>query len=427
MFKPFEALTSGDTLEMRMYGPIGGSMFDGGISAERVSEALDQAQGCSHILLRLSSPGGAAFDGMAIRAMLSAHPAKVTCEVEGLAASAASIVAMGADVIKMHEGSAMMVHRASTFTGGDVAEHQKAINALTALDEGMAAVYAARSGASKDDCVHMMEAETWLTAEQAVAKKLADVVVPAKKSSGAPTAFDLKPFGYRNAPKQFTASARVATQTETHMSLARIATALGLDGSAEEAAVIAALGNAQARKNAAESALAELRAVVSAETNEALLGALRGLQAAAAQLPEIKAQLAEQTKLNDEQERAAAIAADAADPKGRKLVPASIAFWSEKDKEGNYKYPAAMFKAFLATAPHVLVVTPAAAAAQPAAAASGSSSEVVKHDGKAWEDTAPIAKQALYESDRATYEALKANHIARGKPRAQAQQQRESA
>lgn len=422
MFKAFEALTSGDTLELRMYGPIGGGMFGGGVSAEAVAEALDQAKDARRILLRLSSPGGAAFDGMAIRSMLSMHPAKVTCEVEGLAASAASIVAMGADVIKMHEGSAMMVHRSSTVTGGDVAEHTKAVNALTALDDGMATVYAARSGMSKDDCVHMMDAETWLTAEQAVEKKLADEVMPAKKSNGAPTAFDLSPFGYRHAPQQFTAAAKPAPLTETHnMSLARIATALGLADSAEEAAVIAALGKAQARTNAAESALNELRAVVSAETNEALLGSLRGLQSAAAQLPELKAKVEEQQKSIENQERAALFAADAVDPKGRKLTPALVKLFESKSP--------AEIKAFLDVAPHIVVVSAAVATtAQPTAAViGGAAPDAITHNGKSWEQLTAAEKHNLHVDDIAAYKALRDNHIARGKPRAQAQQQRESA
>lgn len=421
MFKAFEALTSGDTLELRMYGPIGGGIFSDGVSAESVSRALDQAKDAKRILVRLSSPGGSAFDGMAIRAMLSGHAAKVTCEVEGLAASAASIVAMGADVIKMHAGSAMMVHRSSTVTGGDVSEHAKAVNALTALDDGMASVYAARSGMSKDDCVHLMDVETWLTAEQAVEKKLADEVVPAKKSSGAPTAFDMKPFGYRHAPQQFTAAAKPAPQMEIHMSLARIATALGLPDSAEEAAVIAALGKFQSRKDAAESALAELRAVTSTETNEALLGALRGLQSAAAQLPELKAKVEEQQKSIENQERAALFAADAVDTKGRKFTPALVKLFESKSP--------AEIKAFLDVAPHIVVVSPAATTTtQPTAAVVGSTPpDAITHNGKAWEQMTFAEKHDLKFTDLVAYTALQDNHIARGKPRAQAQQQRVSA
>lgn len=419
--KVFEATASGDTLEMRIYGPIGRGIFSDGVSAETVSKALDAAPGCNHILLRMSSPGGSAYDGMAIRSMLSAHAATVTCEVEGLAASAASIIAMGADVIKMHTGSAMMVHRASTVTGGDVSEHTKAVNALTALDDGMASVYAARSGMSKDDCVHMMEAETWLTAEQAVEKKFADEVVPAKKSNGAPTAFDLKPFGYRHAPQQFTAAAKSAPQLETHnMSLARIATALGLADSAEEAAVIAALGEFNTRKTAAESALKELRAVASAETNEALLGSLRGLQATAALVPELKAKVETQEKSIEDQQRQALFAADAADPLGRKLTPALLKLFEAKSPEE--------IKGFLAAMSHTAIVTPAVTTTQPVAAVIGNTApNAITHNGKSWEQLTAAEKHDLHVDDQAAYKALRDNHIARGKPRAQAQQQRESA
>lgn len=472
MTKVFEALASGETLELRMYGPIGSGIFSDGISAESVSHALDAAQGCKHILLRMSSPGGSAFDGMAIRAMLSAHPADVTCEVEGLAASAASIIAMGADCIKMHEGSAMMIHQASTVTGGDVAEHEKAIAALNALNDGMASVYATRSGMGKDDCVHLMEAETWLTPQQACDKGFADEIIVGKAPADVPKAFDLKPFGYRNAPARFataesrqleipvastttltavtdppsattvsadvqpsaaattqpvppqvavatTAEPPTASRKRSKMTINLIAQAVGLQADAEESAVVAAVSRLNAM-------VAELRSVAAVDSAEALLGAVRGLVETAKQVPQLQAKLDEQSKQLEDQKRAAIFAADANDPKGRKLTPAMHGFWSER--------PVAELEAFLAVAPHIVVTAAASAAAssqQPAASMSdphaSASAEPVKHNGKAWEDLKPAEKASLHDENPEVYEALKKSFVERGKPRAQSQQQRASA
>lgn len=476
MTKTFEALASGDTLEMRIYGPIGSGMFSDGISAESVSRALDAADGCKHIVLRMSSPGGSAFDGMAIRAMLSAHPATVTCEVEGLAASAASIIAMGADRIKMHEGSAMMIHQASTMTGGDVAEHEKAIAALSALNDGMASVYAKRSGMGKDDCVHLMQAETWMTPQQACDKGFADEVISGKAPASAPKAFDLKPYNYRHAPAQFDAAARqleipgsiatavtadtgvpaaaiasavasaleanqpptaasttqpvppqvaVATTAEpptasrkrSRMTINLIAQAVGLQADAEESAVVAAVS----RMNAM---VAELRSVAGADSAEALLGAVRGLVETAKQVPTLQAKIAEQDKAIEAQKRAAIFSADAVDPKGRKLTPAMHAFWAERS--------VAELEAFLAVAPHIVVTTPAEKTAQqPAVSLSdphaSAIAEPVKHNGKAWEDMKPAEKAALHAANPEIYAALRQSFVERGSPRAQGQQQRASA
>jgi ATP-dependent Clp protease protease subunit len=431
--KTFEAVANGDALELRMYGVIGSMWSDSAVTADAVARALKESPNCKTITIKMSSPGGAAFEGMAIRSMLSAHPARVTCEIEGLAASAASVIAMGADCIKMHEGSAMMVHEASTMTGGDIQEHERAIAALTALNDGMASVYAARSGMDKTECLALMAAETWLTPSQAVEKKMADEVVKAKQPSAAPTAFDLTPFHYRNAPQQFAAAATqefTATAKQPPplekktMSFARIATALGLDSSAEEAAVTGAVAKLQARANAAEAPLAELRSITGAQDVDSMIGAVRGFAEAAKQLPELKAQLAEQTKANEEQERASIVAADAVDPEGRRLTPALIALFATK--------PVSELKAFVAVAPHVVVMQQSAKK-QPAVTSSASvgggspASQIVTHEGKSWEQMTPAAKHNLHVDAPEIYAALKANHAERGSPRAQTTTQGASA
>lgn len=437
--KPFEAVAAGDTLELRMYGVIGSRWDESAVTANQVSRALKESPNCKTILIRMSSPGGAAFEGAAIRSMLAAHPATVTCEVEGLAASAASIIAMSADVIRMHEGTAMMIHEASTITQGDAQEHRRAMDALTTLNDGMAALYAARSGMPKEECLKLMAAETWLTPEQAVEKKLANEVIKGKQPPAAFFAFDLKPFGYRHVPDQFTAAVTPPQETRD-MSLALIATALGLDSTADAAAVQGAVGKIQARTAGLEKQLNELLALAGAQDHAGMLGALRGFMEAAKQLPALQAtidkqreQIAKQEASTDEQKRASIFAADAAAPKGRKLTPAMVSFWSEKDEAGNYKRSTAELEAFLKIAPVQVVVQNAQTATtqqqQPAvtstgtAAPSGNSEHApVTYEGKTWEQMTFAARQDLFGDDKATYDALFADWKRRGSPKAPKQQ-----
>lgn len=442
--KPFEAVATGDTLELRMYGVIGSRWDENAVTATQVSRALKESPNCKTILIRMSSPGGAAFEGAAIRSMLAQHSAKVTCEVEGLCASAASIIAMAADTIRMHEGTAMMIHEASTITQGDAQEHRRAMDALTTLNDGMASLYAARSGMGKEECLTLMAAETWLTPEQAVEKKFADEVIKGKQPPAAFFAFDLKPFGYRHVPDQFTAAVKPPQETKD-MSLAQIATALGLDSSSDAAAALGAVANLQARTQAADQSLAELRALTNTADIAALTGAVRGLIEAAKQVPALQATIAEQKAAieahavtAEEQKRASIFAADKADPKGRKLTPALEKFYAEKTEDGKYKRSVGEIEAFLAVAPHTAIVTQQAAATKPvvatqqpavtstgtAAPAAESGTEILTHNGKAWEQLEPAEKHNLYVDNPELYAALQANHAQRGKPR---QQKRASA
>ncbi|NLE67664.1 MAG: Clp protease ClpP, partial [Lentisphaerae bacterium] len=97
------------SLELDLYGDVGAV---DGIDPAKVVALLRGAPDAKRINIRLNSPGGSAFDGIAIFNALKDHPAKVTVKVDGLAASAASIIAMAGDTIEMGEGSFLMVHRA---------------------------------------------------------------------------------------------------------------------------------------------------------------------------------------------------------------------------------------------------------------------------------------------------------------------------
>lgn len=160
---------------IRLYGPIDSWGGFWGISAKDVGGVLDALpDSVTQIILRINSPGGHVFEGISIKNLLRAHKAKVTAVVDGLAASAASVIAAGADETVMSPGTQMMIHCTSTIVWGNATDMRKEAAVLEGLDRSLAEIYTAKAG--EKDWAALLEAETWLTAAEAVAEGLADRV-----------------------------------------------------------------------------------------------------------------------------------------------------------------------------------------------------------------------------------------------------------
>ncbi|ORT48412.1 head maturation protease, ClpP-related [Frankia sp. KB5] len=146
----------------------------GGVEAATFARELSQITAPA-VTLHLNSPGGDLFDGWAIRNALRSHPARVTAVVEGLAASAASVVTTGADRVVMRPGSQQMIHDArSGWGGGNPEELRRTADQLDRLSDDIAAAYAARAGGDASAWRDLMRRETWFSAAEAVAAGLAD-------------------------------------------------------------------------------------------------------------------------------------------------------------------------------------------------------------------------------------------------------------
>lgn len=182
--------------KVMIYDAIGGWF---GIQTSEFVKELNDLD-VDEIELHLNSPGGAAFDGIAIHNALRQHKAKVIVMVDGLAASAASIVAMGADEIAMARGSQMMIHDATAIAWGNAAAQRKTAEVLDKLSAGMAAVYAAKAGGTPGEWRTAMLAETWYSADEAVEAGLADRTDDATADTTATARFDLS--AYRHAGRQ---------------------------------------------------------------------------------------------------------------------------------------------------------------------------------------------------------------------------------
>jgi ATP-dependent Clp protease protease subunit len=160
------AASEGDTT-ISMYDPIGESWDGSGVTAKRIASAL-RAIGSKDVTVNLNSPGGDFFEGVAIYNLLRAHPAKVTVNVLGLAASAASVIAMAGDEVLMGDGAFLMIHNAWAVAMGNRHDMREAAELLEPFDKAMADVYAARSGIDVESVSAMMDKETWINAGQAV-------------------------------------------------------------------------------------------------------------------------------------------------------------------------------------------------------------------------------------------------------------------
>lgn len=182
-----------DTTEMDIFGPIG----EWGVSATHVKEILSDVN-TSSIIVNVNSPGGDVFDGIAIHNMLRQYRGDVEVRVMGLAASAASVIAMAGDTIRIADGAFIMIHNAWAVAVGDKRAAAKMAETLDQIDGALVQLYAARTGGKERDIADMMNAETWLGAEAAVEAGFADEILENEDKADA-SAWDVK--AYKNAPK----------------------------------------------------------------------------------------------------------------------------------------------------------------------------------------------------------------------------------
>jgi ATP-dependent protease ClpP protease subunit len=159
--------------DLVLFGDVGDMWGDGsGFTAQDVLEALAEI-GPADVTVRLNSGGGSAWDGVAIYNALRAHAGKVTVHVEAIAASAASVIALGGDDRVMRRGAMIMIHDPANITWGTADEHAKAAAILNKLGDVIAGIYAAHTGASVEDMRALMLEETWMDAQEALDRKFA--------------------------------------------------------------------------------------------------------------------------------------------------------------------------------------------------------------------------------------------------------------
>jgi ATP-dependent Clp protease protease subunit len=194
--KAFAVSAEGDATRIELFDVIDDYY---GVSASDFVAALNNVKE-GDISLHLNSPGGDVFAARAMVAAIAAHPSKITAYIDGLAASAASYVAMACDEVVMQDGAMLMIHNAWTMAMGNAGDLRSTAELLDKIDASIVADYQRKSGLPADEITAMMAAETWLDAKEAVAKGFADRVATNEKGAKAKNAWNLS--AYANAPKQ---------------------------------------------------------------------------------------------------------------------------------------------------------------------------------------------------------------------------------
>lgn len=195
---PVQMKKADDEAEIEILGAIGEDLWsDGGVTGATVKQQL-KAAGNSPVSVTINSPGGDAFEGVAIYNLLTEHPGNVNVNVVGMAASAASIIAMAGDNIRMGEAAMLMIHSAWAIVAGNSEDLGEMQTFLDAIDQVVSKLYAARSGVADDEVLELMQAETWMGGQEALDLGFADEAIiggesTQSKSPKAPFAASVAP------------------------------------------------------------------------------------------------------------------------------------------------------------------------------------------------------------------------------------------
>jgi len=182
-----------DGAEIAIYDEIGAY----GVSAKAFLADLGKLPDAAPLTLRLNSPGGSVFDAVAIYNALQRHAGTVIVSIDGIAASAASYIAMAGDEIIMPENAFLMIHDPSGMVMGTSADMRSMAKALDKIGASLIKGYAAKSGKSEKDIAKLMANETWLDAAEAVDMGLADTLAAPVKMAAS---FDVS--GFQNIPPE---------------------------------------------------------------------------------------------------------------------------------------------------------------------------------------------------------------------------------
>ncbi len=151
------------------------SWFDDDVTPKAFREELNAGEG--DVVIWINSPGGDCVAAAQIYNMLMDYPGDVTVKIDGIAASAASVISMAGNKVLMSPTALMMIHNPLTVAIGDSAEMQKAIDMLNEVKESIINAYEIKTGLSRAKLSHLMDAETWMNAKKAIELGFADALL----------------------------------------------------------------------------------------------------------------------------------------------------------------------------------------------------------------------------------------------------------
>lgn len=182
--------------EIYIYDVIGEDFFGEGITDKDIRDELKNA-GDEDVIVRINSPGGFVSHGTAIAQLLSEHKGRVDVQIDGIAASAASYIAISGETLAMANGAMMMIHDPWSLVAGNREDMRKEAQILDRFAQNYARAYAEKSAKTDQELAKLMLEETWFTAQEAVDFGLADTILP----SPAAAYHVSEKFGYKKAPK----------------------------------------------------------------------------------------------------------------------------------------------------------------------------------------------------------------------------------
>lgn len=182
----FQVRNEAQRATVYLYGTIGRDFWDEESSnaAKEFAQTLD-ALSPKPLDIRIDSCGGDVYEGFAIASAIQRYEGQTTAYIDGIAASAASYIALMADKVVMTDYAQLMIHDAWTWCSGNSKELLDVVSRLDALDATIAGIIAARSGMAAEAVREAMDAETWYTAEAAVENHLADEVIATEQRMAA--------------------------------------------------------------------------------------------------------------------------------------------------------------------------------------------------------------------------------------------------
>lgn len=186
-----------DRGEIWLYGIIGMDWFGDGVTAKQFADDLKKLGKVQTIDLRINSDGGVVTDARAMYNLLVEHEAKVITHIDGIAASAASFVAMAGEEIEIAEGGFVMIHNARGVTVGEAEDHERMAGVLRQVNQTIVDTYVARTKQDEKKIKQWMSDETWMDGKEAVKNGFADRVVENMKVA----ASIVRPEMFKHLPK----------------------------------------------------------------------------------------------------------------------------------------------------------------------------------------------------------------------------------
>ena len=194
--QPVNLVKNADGASLYIYDVISA---DWGVGAAQVIEAITLAEigNAKTLNVYINSPGGDVFEGRAIMAAIDRFPGKTVAHIDSLCASAATSIALACNEVRMSQGALFMIHNASGFAWGDKQDLRDTADLLQKIEVSIVKDYTDKTGKPDTEIVALMDAETWFTADEALANGFIDNVAEAKAKTK--NAWNLA--AYKNAPR----------------------------------------------------------------------------------------------------------------------------------------------------------------------------------------------------------------------------------